>query len=73
MSSAAIVTALAHIAAGELFAHHKLMRKLNDRGTGNDVTIAHHLQLNLEAGLFLIRATREKLQRDLEQDRGLPS
>jgi len=60
----------ARIGEGErrLFDHVKLMERLKDRGTAQDVTMAHRLQLNLEAGLLLMRASRETLLREFVQD-----
>jgi PAS domain S-box-containing protein len=60
----------ARIGEGErrLFGHVKLMERLKDRGTAQDVTMAHRLQLNLEVGLLLMRASRETLLREFEQD-----
>jgi len=51
-----------------LFDHVKLMERLNDRGADNVLSLANCLRKDLEAGLLLSRATREKLLRDLEQD-----
>ena len=58
------------IAAGEhrLFEHVKLMERLKDSGTKNNMTVAHRLRKNLEAGLLRSRARREELLKDLEQD-----
>ena len=58
------------IAAGEhrLFEHVKLMERLKDSGTESNMTMAHRLRKNLEAGLLRSRARREELLKDLEQD-----
>jgi hypothetical protein len=56
------------IAEGEhrLFAHRRLMEKFKDRSA---LTLAQNMQLNLETGLHLMRLTRERLLKELEQDR----
>src|SRR5262249_33633230 len=56
-----------HIVKGEhrLFEHGKLMEKLKDRSSV--LVIAHQLQLNLETGLDLMRSTRVRLLKELEQ------
>jgi len=47
-----------------LFEHGKLMEKLKERSV---LIIAHQLQLNLETGLRLMRSTRVRLMKELEQ------
>src|SRR5262249_33114150 len=47
-----------------LLEHGKLMEKLKER---SDLIIAHKLQLNLETGLRLMRSTRVRLMKELEQ------
>ena len=44
------------------------MERLKDSGTKNNMTVAHRLRKNLEAGLLRSRARREELLKDLEQD-----
>jgi len=57
-----------HIVEGEnrRFKHGKLMEKLEDT---SDVILAHELQLNLETGLHLMRSTRARLLKELQQGR----
>ena len=57
-----------HIVKGEyrLFEHCRLMEKIKQR---SDLILAYQLQLNLEMGLRLMRSTRVRFLKELEQDR----